>query len=108
MSVPSESNRPRRRSLAWAMVVVAVIAVDLAAVRPMLPVGLSPLMLDALRASQPPDFPNLGLGVMILVLEVGFFSLASGRGAGRAFWLGFEIAGWAYVVRTSGDSVVLT
>jgi hypothetical protein len=80
------------------MVVIAVIAADLAAVRPMLPVGLSPLMLDALRASQPPDFPNLGLGVMILVLEVGLFSLASRRGAGRAFWLGFEIAGWGYVI----------
>jgi hypothetical protein len=80
------------------MVVIAVIAADLAAVRPILPVGLSPTTLDALRASRPPDFPNLGLGVMILVLEVGLFRLVSRRGAGRAFWLGFEVAGWAYVI----------
>ena len=80
------------------MVVIAVIAADLAAVRPMLPIGISPLMEDALRASLPIDFPNIGLGVMILVLEVGLFRLVSNRGAGRAFWLGFEIAGWAYVI----------
>ena len=80
------------------MVVVAVIAADLAAVRPMLPIGVSPLMLDALSASLPIDFPNIGLGVMILVLEVGLFRLISNRGVDRAFWLGFEIAGWAYVI----------
>jgi hypothetical protein len=80
------------------MVVIAVIAGNLAAVRPMLPIGLSPLMVDALRASLPIDFPNLGLGVMILVLEVGLIRLVSSRGGGRAFWLGFEIAGWAYVI----------
>ena len=98
MSIPSGSIRPRRPSLTWAMVVIAVIAADLAAVRPILPLGLSPTTLDALRASLPPDFPNLGLGVMILVLEVGLFRLVSRRGVGRAFWLGFEVAGWAYVI----------
>ena len=98
MSLPSESTRLRRQSLALAMFVIAVIAADLAAVRPVLPIGISPLMLDALRASLPIDFPNIGLGVMILVLEVGLFRLISNRGVDRAFWLGFEIAGWAYVI----------
>jgi hypothetical protein len=98
MSLPSESSGFRRHSLAWAMVVIAVFAANFAAVRPMLPIGLSPLMLDALRASHPIDFPNIGLGVMILVLEVGLFRLISNQGVNRAFWLGFEIAGWAYVI----------
>ncbi len=98
MPLPSESTGPRRHSLAWAMVVIAVIAADLAAVRPVLPIGISPLMVNALRASLPLDFPNIGLGVMILLLEVGLFRLVSNRGAGRAFWLGFEIAGLAYVI----------
>ena len=35
---------------------------------------------------------------MILVLEVGLFRLASQRGAARRFWLGFEVAGWTYVI----------
>jgi hypothetical protein len=80
------------------MAVIAVVAIDLAAVRRVLPVGLSPLMLDALRAKLAPDFRNLGLGVMIVVLEFGLFRLASRRGTARAFWLGFEVAGWAYVI----------
>jgi hypothetical protein len=37
MSLASESNRPRRHSLAWAMGVIAVIAADLAALRPAFP-----------------------------------------------------------------------
>src|SRR6476620_6132305 len=82
----------------WAMIAIAVIAADLAAVRRMLPIGLSPLMLDSLRAGLPLDFPNVGLGVMIVLLQVGLFRLVSRRRAGRAFWLGFEVAGWAYVI----------
>jgi hypothetical protein len=35
---------------------------------------------------------------MVLVLEIGLFWMASLRGAGRAFWLGFETAGWTYVL----------
>ena len=35
---------------------------------------------------------------MILVLEVGLFRTVSRRGAARAFWLGFQVAGWAYVI----------
>jgi ABC-type sulfate transport system permease component len=81
MSLGSESIRTRRYSLAWAMAVIAFIAADLA----------------ALRASFP-RLPNFGLVIMILVLEGGLFRLASARGAPRAFWLGFEVAGWAYVV----------
>jgi hypothetical protein len=89
---------PRRHSLAWAMVVIAVIAADMAAVRPVLPIGLSPLMVDALREGLPIDFPNLGLGVMILFLQAGLFRLVWRRRSGRAFWLGFEVAGWTYVI----------
>jgi hypothetical protein len=84
MSVGSESFRPRRCSLGWAMAVVAVIATDLAALRATLP-----------------RIPNFGLVVMILVLEVGLFGQASRQGAARAFWIGFEVAGWAYVVTCS-------
>ena len=84
MHLPSESIRSRRHTLGWAMAVIAVIAADLA----------------ALRATFP-RVPNFGLVVMILVLESGLFRLASRRGAVRAFWLGFEVAGWAYVVTCS-------
>lgn len=81
MSLPSGSIGPRRPSLAWAMAVIALIAADLA----------------ALRATFP-RIPNLGLVIMILVLEVGLFRMVSRRGAARAFWLGFEVAGWTYVI----------
>jgi hypothetical protein len=85
MSLSSESISPRRHSLAWAMVVIAVIA----ALRTILPLGLSPLALDALYARLAPDFLNFGLGVMILVFQVGLFRLITLGGARRAFWLGF-------------------
>jgi hypothetical protein len=39
MSIPFESVRPRRHSLAWAMVMVAFIAVDLAVLRLTLPMN---------------------------------------------------------------------
>ena len=84
MLLRAESIRPRRRSLGWAMAVIAVIAADLAALRATLP-----------------RIPNFGLVVMILVLEVGLFRLASRQRPVRAFWLGFEVAGWAYVVTCS-------
>ena len=45
-----------------------------------------------------PTFPDLGLVVMVLVLEAGLFRLFSRRGSERAFWLVAEVAGWAYVV----------
>jgi hypothetical protein len=38
---------------------------------------------------------------MVLVLEVGLFRIVSQRGATRTFWLGFEVAGWTYVVACS-------
>jgi hypothetical protein len=63
------------------MAVIAVIAVNLAALRAMAP-----------------RIPNPGLVVMILVLEVGLFRMVSRGGATRWFWLGFEVAGWTYVV----------
>jgi hypothetical protein len=66
------------------MTVIVVIAGNLAALRFTLP-----------------RLPNFGLVMMILVLEGGLFRLASRRGASRAFWLGFEVAGWAYVVTCS-------
>ncbi len=66
--------------MAW----VGIIAADLAALRAILPL-----------------IPNPGLVVMILVLEVGLFRMVSHQGAARAFWFGFEVAGWAYVVACS-------
>jgi hypothetical protein len=84
MHLPSESIRASRHSLGWAMAVIAVIAADLA----------------ALRATFP-RVPNFGLVLMILVLEVGLFRLASRQGAVRAFWIGFEVAGWVYVIKCS-------
>ncbi len=81
MSLPSGSIRTRRHSLAWAMAVIAVVAANLAALRAVLP-----------------RIPNPGLVIMVLVLDVGIFRMASQRGAARMFWLGFEVAGWAYVI----------
>jgi hypothetical protein len=75
---------PRRRSLAWTMALVAVIAADLAAFRAYLPI-----------------IPNPGLVLMIVVLEFGLFRVASRRGEDRAFWIGFEAAGWLYVLMCS-------
>jgi hypothetical protein len=63
------------------MAVIVFIAADLAALRAILP-----------------RIPNPGLVIMILVLEVGLFRMVSQRGAARTFWLGFEVAGWAYVI----------
>jgi hypothetical protein len=99
MSLPSESVRPRRHSLAWAMAMVGFIAADLAALRPALPMDFSPF--HPLFVRQTPTFPNLGLAVMVLVLEIGLIWVASRRGVERAFWLGFEAGGWAYVITCS-------
>jgi hypothetical protein len=66
------------------MAIVAIIALDFAAVRATFP-----------------RVPNFGLVVMILVLEGGLFRLASRQGAARAFCLAFEVAGWAYVITCS-------
>jgi hypothetical protein len=96
MSLPIESVRRRRPSLAWGMAMVAFIAADLAALRPALPMDFSPFHPRFVR--QNPTFPNFGLAVMVLVLEVGLSWLVSSRGAKWAFWLGFEVGGWAYVI----------
>jgi hypothetical protein len=66
------------------MAVIVIIAADLAALRATLP-----------------RIPNPSIAVMILVLEVGLFRVASQHGAARAFWLGFEVVGWAYIVTCS-------
>jgi hypothetical protein len=66
------------------MAVIAIIAVDLAALRSTLPM-----------------IPNPGLVVMVLVLEVGLFRAASRRAEARAFWVGFEASGWLYVLASS-------
>jgi hypothetical protein len=107
MSLPSESVRPRRHSLAWAMAMVAFIAADLAALRPALPLEISifwtssPWSRMREREFLPPDFPNLGLVVMVLVLEIGMFRMVAWKGGERTFWLGFEVAGWACVLACS-------
>jgi hypothetical protein len=84
MPLPSESIRHQRHSLAWTLVAIAFIAADLAALRAILP-----------------RIPNPGIVIMVLILEVGLFRMASQRGATRAFWLGFEVAGWAYVITSA-------
>ena len=76
------------------MAVIAFIAADLAVLRAIL------------SRIPPPGFvilgiPNPGLVIMVLVLEVGLFRMVSQRGAARTFWLGFEVAGWTYVVACS-------
>jgi hypothetical protein len=63
------------------MAIVAVIAMDLAAL-----------------AATLPRIPNPGLALMVVILEVGLFRVADRRGADRAFWIGFESFGWAYVL----------
>jgi hypothetical protein len=104
MSLPYESPRNRRHSLAWALALIAVIAVDLAALRPFFPLDIGifwtsyPWSVLREREFLPPRFPNLGLVIMVLVLEIGLFRTASRRGGERMFWLGFEVAGWACVI----------
>jgi hypothetical protein len=95
----SELVRPRRHSIAWTMVAVAVIAADLAALRPALPMDLSPFHPRFVPLI--PTFPNFGLVVMVLVLEIGLFCAITHRGSTRAFLLGFEVGGWAYVLTCS-------
>src|SRR4051794_22294523 len=107
MSLPYESPRNRRHSLAWALALVAVIAADLAALRPFFPLEISIFWTSypwsALREREflPPRFPNLGLAIMVLVLEIGLFRTASRQAGERMFWLGFEVAGWACVITCS-------
>lgn len=101
MSRANDSNRPRRPSLIGAMAVVAVIAVDFAALRPALPLDLgflNPSLPPAMVSQSFPTIPNPGLAAMVLVLQFGLFRAIARRGPARAFWLGFELAGWAYVL----------
>jgi hypothetical protein len=83
MTTSTKTARPRR-SLARTMAVIAIIAVDLAALRSTLPM-----------------IPNPGLVVMVLVLEMGLFRAAYRRVEARAFWVGFEASGWLYVLASS-------
>jgi hypothetical protein len=105
MSHASESTRPRRHSLAWAMAVIAVIAADFAALRPSFPLDISIFWnsypWSVIRELLPPRFPNLGLVVMVLVLEIGLFRMVWRQGGERTFWVGFQVAGWACVVASS-------
>jgi len=68
-------------SLSKSMAVVALAAADFAALRSFLPI-----------------MPNPGMVVMVLILEVGLFLVVARRGASRAFWVAFEVAGWVYVL----------
>ena len=70
-----------RLSIAKLMAVVAILAVDLAALARTLPV-----------------IPNPGLVIMVVILQVGLFRMVSRSGSKRAFWIGFEAFGWAYVL----------
>jgi len=70
-----------RAPISGLMIAVAMIAADIAALRATLPA-----------------IPNPGLVVMIVVLEVGLPFTVVRRGTRRAFWLGFEVFGWAYLL----------
>ncbi|WP_237722554.1 hypothetical protein [Singulisphaera acidiphila] len=87
------------------MALIVVIAADLAALRPVFPLEISIFWTSypwsVMRESLPPRFPNLGLVILILVLEVGLFRLVSRQGVKRTFWLGFEVAGWACAIMCS-------
>ncbi len=104
MVLPSESIHSPRHSIAWMMSLIVVIAADLSALRPFFPLEISIFWTSypwsVLRDPEflPPRFPNLGIVIMILVLEIGLFRLVSRQGAERAFWLGFEVTGWACVI----------
>ena len=73
--------RMPRVPIARLMAIVAILALDFAALRATLP-----------------RIPNLGLVVMVVVLEVVLLSPATRRAPGRSFWLGFQAVGWAYVL----------
>ena len=60
--------------------------------------GTNPSLPPTFWREHLPTLPDLGLVLMVLVLEAGLFRLFSRRGPERAFWLGFEVAGWAYVI----------
>ncbi len=75
-----------RLSLATLMVVVAVVAIDIAGVR----------AFHASRSIVPsPAWEGLLLGVPLfgLGLQFGLFRLVRSRGRGRSFWAGFIVSG---------------
>ena len=80
------------------MAAVAVIAIDCAALRPVFPMDFGVFHTLFVRQTLP-TFPNFGLVAMVLLLEIGLYRAVSRRGMERAFWLGFEAGGWAYVIR---------
>ncbi len=107
MSEPIRSGGLPKRSLIWVIALIAVIATDLAALRAVLPITLpvdpgatgNSALPPTFWREHLPTFPDLGLVLMIVLLEVGLFRLVSRREKKqRAFWLGFEVAGWAYVI----------
>jgi hypothetical protein len=102
MSTDAASRSGGRRSVAWIMLVVLLIAADLAALRSFFPLEISIFWTSypwsVIREDLPPRFPNLGAILMILILEVGVFRMVSGRGPRRAFWIGFEAVGWSLVL----------
>jgi hypothetical protein len=75
-----------RRSISTLMVVVAVVAIDIASLR----------AYYASRGPVPgPQWQALLLGVPLIsvCLQYGLFRLIRDRGRGRSFWFGFEVSG---------------
>ena len=70
-----------RMSIAKLMIIVAILAIDLATLCRTLP-----------------RIPNPGLVLMVAILEVGLSLAVARYGPARAFWVGFEAFGWAYVL----------
>lgn len=77
---------PARRSIATLMIVVAVVAIDIASVR----------AYYASRGPVPtPEWRALLVGVPLIsfCLQYGLFRLIRNQGRGRSFWVGFELFG---------------
>ncbi len=70
-----------RTAIAKLMLIIAIVAADLAALLATLP-----------------TIPNPGLALMVVILEVGLFIAVARRGPSRRFWIGFEALGWTYVL----------
>lgn len=89
-----------RRSIATLMVVVVVVAVDVASLR----------AFYASRGAVPSlQWQALLLGVPLIsvCLQYGLFRLIRNQGEGRSFWVGFEVSGLLAVCTFIGTFVFL-
>ncbi|WZO99614.1 hypothetical protein EP7_001221 [Isosphaeraceae bacterium EP7] len=71
----------RRTSLVRSMILIAIFAADMA----------------FLRSIEVRALPDPGIMVMVIVLEVGLWRKTARRARIVPEWVGFQLAGWAYV-----------